>query len=1238
MWWLRQLGLVLLVCTLFSHSSFSRHIVIVSSSQQLDNQMREFSESSNGDILDIVLDSGVDYQLFGNGFYHFANKTFNLASDTRGIMVTVSCWNETGMVFVNSTATFSSVTFENCGVNLALLPGQVLSVVNETLLYYQTGSSVGFLFIFSSVSMDMVRISCSRGFAVIAFNIFSSSFYQLQIVYSKSINGSYGSGMLIHFNDSIKFPNLHMAKKVSFTNVTFANNVGNGSLLSKESIANTMLSLSQKHFPVYNAGGLTVLFLQNTFNAYVSINGGDFTNNSAAYCGGILILHFQSSSISKTDLRNLLFTANWRNSSAGSHGSAINFLLIGNSPRNNTNALNIANAKFNVSLETDLPIFMNNTAGLIYIGVYSFRAKIIFTFKFLEFYDNNRDRQGGPCIMIYSCSHFHKKMSNNRVEVVLFSLTANNIRHFTKHHTLQNLFQFENIDNVTFAGHGNFSNNFGPVISAYRSIVFLHDFIYFFNNTGEKGGCIHLSGKSLLYFMNNVKATFKKNKAFLFGGAIYANTYPHHENCSIQIMNFTNAENITMTGNTANLAGNAIYAVPVTHCFVNNVYEYRLWLVRYQRYFLHHLDYNSGKGPLEFSTYPDVFEMWCKNENGYEMLDESQELPSKYPGEIINIKIVVLDVIRRSVFAFLNLEVFKMGAIAPAHLWIKSNGENKISEGKGNSSFQFSVHSNYSHTHDVVVVFTLINAYSRAYKMQLRPCPRGFVLNSNLGICDCFKVFSTIHREGTRCLINGRLIFIPNRQNIWIGLINNDMKVSSTCPFTYCSNDPSYQYIKINDEMVLIQNKTHLNDTKPFCLGNRIGILCGQCNRSGNFSLALGSYECHPCSGAYVFPVALFVFIFAGIFLIFLLFVLKLTLTTGVLNGIIFYAQVANAGLLEQIAVTYSQSNEIQILYKISSSVLKVISLKSAFPLCLPKTVTQIWKTFIGLLFPVHLLLTVVILMIISRYWTWFANKTSHLSVQVLITIVHLSFANILLLAIDVFTPATIYSSTHRYNVWYWDGSVDFMGSQHCPLAVVSALLVCGLLVPYLVLLLIGKSMISRSTKLSLYLRPILEAIYAPYKPKKQYWFALKLVVVIIIYIMYVFLRTVDYDILNMLISTILALVLIGQAVFRPFKSKLLNLLDCFLVLNIGLVYFLLSSIKDLFVSYFVVVSVLSALLSSCMIIIYHINFVQRLCRKIVSKPLSQNIPKVNSRQRLVADNHDSFYESDNLRESLLNY
>ena len=73
---------------------------------------------------------------------------------------------------------------------------------------------------------------------------------------------------------------------------------------------------------------------------------------------------------------------------------------------------------------------------------------------------------------------------------------------------------------------------------------------------------------------------------------------------------------------------------------------------------------------------------------------------------------------------------------------------------------------------------------------------------------------------------------------------------------------------------------------------------------------------------------------------------------------------------------------------------------------------TELWKSGIDLMFPIYLLAIVIGLIIISRYSVRLSNRIADSSVQVLVTVVHLSVATLLSSILDVFTPAFIYTNT----------------------------------------------------------------------------------------------------------------------------------------------------------------------------------------------------------------------------------
>ena len=101
----------------------------------------------------------------------------------------------------------------------------------------------------------------------------------------------------------------------------------------------------------------------------------------------------------------------------------------------------------------------------------------------------------------------------------------------------------------------------------------------------------------------------------------------------------------------------------------------------------------------------------------------------------------------------------------------------------------------------------------------------------------------------------------------------------------------------------------------------------------------------------------------------------------------------------------------------------------------------------------------------------------------------------------------------------------------------------------------------------------------------------------ILIYIMYVVER--NSIIFYLTISSLLTSFLICQTLFRPFKHKLINILDCWLMFNITLVYVSMWDKAVVTTTVFSLVSVILAILTFGAIIFYHILLVTNCLNKI---------------------------------------
>lgn len=170
-------------------------------------------------------------------------------------------------------------------------------------------------------------------------------------------------------------------------------------------------------------------------------------------------------------------------------------------------------------------------------------------------------------------------------------------------------------------------------------------------------------------------------------------------------------------------------------------------------------------------------------------------------------------------------------------------------------------------------------------------CPPGFILEYVNKSCTCEKVLLD---HGLQCNLDTLTVF-RNEQS-WVSVTYENVNYNRShgaiihehCPHDYCRTD---------DESLIL----NLEYPNVQCNYNRSGVLCGGC--STGLSDVLGSSLCKKCSNLWLLPLIPGV-LMAGILIIVLLMVLNLTVSSGTLNGLIFYANVIRAS-----NATYFQSS-----------------------------------------------------------------------------------------------------------------------------------------------------------------------------------------------------------------------------------------------------------------------------------------------------------------------------------------
>ena len=1207
-----------------------------------------------GEDVNLTLNHSVNYEVSHNGFCIVnTNGSIIIESDSLEF-ATINCShldysipNSTfGLAFINTSVVLTRVVFHGCG---ATLPSTLHQRVNSSLFRFSNVHAATILFIQCTTNITNVNITYYYGFALVAVNLQSSSFANLHVNKSIGINvpstkDSLGSGVLmlffdLHNNDrviqGIDYPN------ITLFNCTFVGNIDLVYNKAKLCIPNLYHSMKNAPFTIVNAAALTVIFNQQKFHPAVSMKQTHFLHNFGNLAAAVLILmlnttkgYIEISGDSSFD-HNINFYP--------CYGSALVVYMIQDSSLNEQSTssriqlLNISNTT--IKDHNGIPKFFDDVYGAVYLGVASPVSAMEFYFKNVTFTGNAAEKSG-VCILATVYGYPVTEVGN--VGVILESIKAYNNSQSNIEFSPSNagIFSFNNIHQVTINGSSSqpsiFQNNYGSVIDAFSSMIYLNGHVIFKNNQATSGAAIRVL-ESVLNINEGLNVTFCNNTAEQLGGAIFGTKtiFSRNTECVIQIP-FSKKAIVNFFDNSARLSGNTIFASPLYNCYCFNSSKIVNSTEEYLKQF--NIANTSNNDLLDISS--DTYMIKVCDNNALEV--------NHYPGETIHLNVSALDESGNHVHSIVSVSLANNDSnghrIKYSHL-LSYKEYQVVKESRNNacSSINITIIHNdgIPSSLNYQVIYVLLSPFSSndvtKIPIRLNNCPIGFTLVQ--GICQCdpaIEIFSKAFQLSTKCDINNLTISLSKYiARPWLGGLkikdNNIFGVSGECPLAFCKPNVYYHsFVFVNDSYMLAVSSNVL-ELVPICLSNRVGVLCGTCIDS--YSVVFGSSGCYKCSNKWLWTILLYAV--AGPLVIYLLYALRLTLTAGTLNGIMFYAQAANGGLIAVMKEYYGTNVMLRQLCTFCVSFLSFLNLNLGFPLCFYNGMTELWKTGLSLVFPIYLLIIDVVLIILSRYSTWLSNRISHSSVQVLVTVVHLSFSNLLLTIIYVFVSSVIYTSDKHYRVWYWDGSVEYMGQSHRILVIISLVVTLSLILPYIVFLLIAKSLIRCSSVASNYLRPVFESIHAPYKEGKHYWFVARLLLLAIIYIVYV---RVQGNSLYTIIAALLASFLIGQSLFHPFKNKLINLLDTSLMFNLTIIYVSLSydSLKKSVV--FKVIAVSLVMTTFFIVLVYHILWVTGLLIKIrrgivtSRKWISEHITfykrnPIRSRAQQL-QNTDSFYGS----------
>ena len=1021
-------------------------------------------------------------------------------------------------------------------------------------------------FVFTDITelhiSSLAFISCghSNTAAVSIIFVHQSSIFNCSIHNNFNADG-FGGALYILNSDVILASNKfqHNSAKVGgalFMNTSNSNITGNvfeynsadvrGGALS---IVNSTLALTRNTFEnncVYLAGGAlsvessTLYLTRNTFQYnFASIVGGalainkstldfarnTFKYNSAAKFAGALGLYESALTLTRN-----IFQSNYVYAHYGGGG-----------------ALGIRNSTLDLTRNT----FQNNYATRYGGALYVRFGNLTLT---RDTFQNNSAVDFGGALSVLFCTLNLKERNTIGKNIAQY---GGGIGAIASRLVLAGDTSF--VRNTAYNGGGLFvydTTVSGNMIFTYNSATGGGGAVYAsqstFNFTGDStiqsnlaadGGGLLLSSESKLYLQSNAHLYFINNSAKRTGGAIKVKElkpfihcirfyYKNEITCFFQITTptrfvecgqYINDLNISIIfdNNSAVLAGADLHGGSVDSC-------------KYTKC-------NSAKCPTSGKVFdhiissdkPDVSSdplSICTCRDNLTDCSGSYHHPKPvYPGGTLEIPVIARGQRNGTTAAVIQL-------ISSSIIFEKNentqNAENKC------TALTYTVHSYEENTTQEMTLYAngpCLPAYNSANTLRvlidISPCPPGFQISKIKPKCICAE---RLQKFTTMCLVDDKEVLRAQDSRFWAGYdsTSQGLILHPHCPFDYCT-------VK---EMHLA-----VDDSDKQCNYNRSGLLCGTCSES--LSLALGSSNCLQCSNSYLS--LLIAFAFAGIALVILLLVLRLTVAIGTINGLILYAN-----FLAVNSATFFQPQTTNTL----TVFIAWLNLDLGIETCFYNGMDAYVKTWLQFAFPLYVWALVGMIIIGSHYSGRVAKIFGSNPVAALATLFLISYAKLLRTVIAVLSYTHLeYPNNSQIAVWLYDGNIRYLSGKHIPLFIAAMACLVFLFFPYTMLLTFSQCLQTKSElKIfsfinSRYVKPFLDAYHAPYSNKHRYWTGLMLLFRFILFLISAVNALGDASVNLLAIASATILILPTILGFRIHKTWSLGLLETSFIINLAI-------------------------------------------------------------------------------------
>ena len=826
------------------------------------------------------------------------------------------------------------------------------------------------------------------------------------------------------------------------------------------------------------------------------------------------------------------------------------------------------------------------SSGMVYAN--SITAHIII--RECQFF-NNTAHNGSSALLVYK----RDTCTNDLLEIDSCTFSNNNalsryVRTTTLSPTIGSTVSIQFL-NTSLSGQNYFIQNKGTAFEAVSCPVYIKGYTEVNQNKGTYGGGFRIFRSAYLVMCASSALNFTENTAFIAGGAIYVglsiDSYPLEEatndHCFLYFEkldvgigtcpNFQPSDiTISLIDNRASI-GHALYGSTLEACEWAQCAQDRIPQVEPLIYdTLLYLGVLDVPGFLVNDTLQgtgivnSLINSICINSAGNITV---------MPGETFSLNVTTLDKFQQPVPSFLTLvdsgtEIYT--TIAETGVWL-GNGTGVISvisvTGQPNQTVPITLFAVDEH-------FSGFTTYAEVF-ISLVPCYPGFLFNISSNNCTCIRQLEDV---GGFCDVHSGAISIPD--SLWFGpvLCESDEELC----FAYCHCVEGL----CKSEHINIYNQ----DFDFQCASNhsRTGVACGACKTG--YSASLGSNQCQQCTNFSLFLILLFAF--TGVMTVLGMSLLRITITEGYLNSVLFFSNVVNL-----FAVYFTPLTTGKGAFIIAAWISQNVGISA----CFYNGMTTLSVFGLQYVYITYLFALVGCFGLIARY-IQLPFTQEYAPSKVIATLFVILYASLLETSIGImaFTRLTMLDG-NILTRWYYDPNVAYFDGIHAFLCVLALFILLCFVIPFPFLLITPR--LTYKIKYFNKLQPLFDAFWAPFKPKLRWWLSFRLLLRWASVMISSFVPT-PYNIYGM--ETLLVIVLFIQSHLSPFSGRWQNIIDDTLVLILTLIFsgyvFFKGDDHELGLSIYCSLLTVLAYLLFIVVVVFHLFLRFPRCR-----PFLMNIP-----------------------------